>query len=286
MGGGWRSGDKLCWRATCLGIANWNSSKCRIGGQDIPFYRTQLVQVQRPDIFLTSLLHAERDRPWRSLSGYGREHPQFFAWVEMGGILRGVGDEKQTRLGQPQTVFISRSPAHEREVVTIPDRSRLVEFCDGSAVAHRDQAAFPPEVVHAAIVVLGVSILNHLDLRPKLLFNFLRGARIVHFDQQADIASSNGQVRVIALGFEPRLRARSPVVEQLGSERRHNQNLNQRDHGGLCHRICLRHHDAPPAVRATSLRRNCSSSHPPSKNRSPKPTSDAERPSLSITLEK
>jgi len=23
MGGGWRSGGKLCWRATCPGIANW-----------------------------------------------------------------------------------------------------------------------------------------------------------------------------------------------------------------------------------------------------------------------
>src|SRR5260370_40566904 len=157
MGGGWRSGDKLCRRATCPGIANWKLIEMRHWWPRHPFYRTQLVQVQRPDILLTSLLHAERDRPWRALSGYGREHPQFFAWVEMGGILRSVGDEKQTRLGQPQTVFISRSPAHEREVVTIPDRSRLVEFRDGYAVAHRDHAALPPEVVPASIMVLRAS---------------------------------------------------------------------------------------------------------------------------------
>src|SRR5713226_4871684 len=182
MGGGWRSGDKLCWRATCPGIANWKLIEMRHWWpRHPPYYRTPLVQVQRPDILLTSLLHAERDRPWRSLSGYGREHPQFFAWVEMGGILRSVGDEKQTRLGQPQTVFISRSPAHEREVVTIPIWT-LIEFTGGSAGAHDDGAAFPPEVVHAAIVVLRASILNRLDLRPKLLFNFLRGTRVVHLD--------------------------------------------------------------------------------------------------------
>src|SRR5258708_25946343 len=202
----------------------------------------------------------------------------------MRGILGGVGDKKQTRLGQAQTVFISRSPAHEREVVTVPDLSRLAEFRKGCAVAHRDGTAFPPEVVNAAIAVLGVSILNRLDLGPKLLFNFLRGARIRHFDQEADIASANRQVGVVSFGFEPRPRTRSPVVEQFGSDRTYDQNLNPRYHSRLDHR--LRRHGAAPAERATSLRRNCSSFHPPSKNSRPKPTSDAERPSLSITLEK
>src|SRR5258706_667860 len=202
----------------------------------------------------------------------------------MRGILGSVGDKKQTRLGQAQTVFIPRSPAHDREVGTIPALSRLDEFRNGSAVAHRDETAFPPEVVNAEIAVLGVSILNRLDLGPKLLFNFLRGARIRHFDQEADIASANRQVGVVSFGFEPRPRTRSPVVEQLGSKPTYDQNLNQRYHCGPDHR--LRRHGAPPAVRPTSLPRHCSSFHPPSKNSRPKPTSDAERPSLSITLEK
>src|SRR5260370_16956735 len=107
MGGGWGSGDKLCRRATCPGIANWKLIEMRHWWPRHPFYRTQLVQVQRPDILLTSLLHAERDRPWRAPSGDGPEHPQFFPRVEIGGSLLTFADITHTPLPHPHALFIS-----------------------------------------------------------------------------------------------------------------------------------------------------------------------------------
>src|SRR5579871_285654 len=126
-----------------------------------------------------------------------------------------------------------------------------------------------------------------IPVRAEFLFELLRRARVSHIKAQREISPANRKIGIVALGQEPGLRARVPVIEQLRPQRAYDQHLNQSDRDGFREWF----HAAPPAtgptlVRATRRRRNFSSIQPPSRKSNPNPTSAAERPSLPITLSK
>src|SRR5260370_7688826 len=103
----------------------------------------------------------------------------------------------------------------------------------------------------------------------------------LHQQRDVDVASANGQVRIIALSQGPASRGGLAVPHEFCAEAGNKHDLDYREKQTFLKLV----HDAISCIPATRSRRRRSSPHPPNPTSTPTPTTLPARPTFFITFQ-
>src|SRR6185312_1803772 len=127
------------------------------------------------------------------------------------------------------------------------------------------------------------SIRSEVLHRARSVVRHLRGKSFRRcLDAQREIFAADRQIRIENCALDPDARTMRPVIQQLRSQRGNNREMQECEKEALVQRF----HAAAAFTFATNRRRVRSSPQPRTRNRMPSPIRLADRPSLSMTLEK